>query len=109
LSSYNGIVIELTKALSTSRKENEMILTIKEIATKLGVHEQTLRNWERLGLLKISRIGGNRTRIYSEKDLFLCKKIVGFSEQGINLRGIKALLAREKYEKSKLISASHRH
>ncbi len=80
-----------------------MILTIKEIATKIGVHEQTLRNWERLGLLKISRIGRNRTRIYNEKDILLCKKIAGFSDQGINLRGIKALLAREKNVKIQII------
>jgi MerR family transcriptional regulator, heat shock protein HspR len=84
-----------------------MILTIKEIATKLGVHEQTLRNWERLGLLKISRIGSNRTRIYNESDLVLCKRIANFSEQGINLRGIKALLAREKNGKEKLVGAAH--
>jgi excisionase family DNA binding protein len=45
-------------------KSVKMMLTIKEVADKLGVHEQTLRNWERLGLLKVSRIGGNRTRIY---------------------------------------------
>ena len=86
-----------------------MILTIREIATKLGVHEQTLRNWERLGLLKISRIGRNRTRIYSEKDLNLCRKIANFSDQGINLRGIKVLLAREKNDKMKLVTAGHRH
>jgi len=86
-----------------------MILTIKEIAQKLGVHEQTLRNWERLGLLKVSRIGGNRTRIYSDRDLNLCRKIANFSEQGINLRGIKALLAREKGDKLKLVGAGHRH
>jgi MerR family transcriptional regulator, heat shock protein HspR len=84
-----------------------MILTIKEIATKLGVHEQTLRNWERLGLLKISRIGSNRTRIYNESDLVLCKRIASFSEQGINLRGIKALLAREKNGKEKWVGAGH--
>ncbi len=86
-----------------------MILTIREIATKLGVHEQTLRNWERLGLLKISRLGGNRTRIYNEKDLILCKKIASFSDQGINLRGIKVLLAREKSERPKLMATNHRH
>lgn len=88
---------------------NGMILTIKEMAIKLGVHEQTLRNWERLGLLKISRLGRNRTRIYNEKDLLLCKKISNFSDQGINLRGIKVLLAREKNEKPKLVAANHRH
>lgn len=86
-----------------------MILTIKEMAARLGVHEQTLRNWERLGLLKISRIGGNRTRIYNEKDLSLCKKIAAFSDQGINLQGIKVLLAREKSDKPKLVGANHRH
>lgn len=86
-----------------------MILTIREIATKLGVHEQTLRNWERIGLLKISRLGRNRTRIYNDKDLLLCRKIVSFSGQGINLRGIKALLAREKNERGKLVGVNHRH
>jgi len=83
-----------------------VILTIREIAARLGVHEQTLRNWERLGLLKVSRIGRNRTRIYSEKDLHLCRKIAGFSDQGINLAGIKALLAIEKNEKHKLVSVA---
>ena len=86
-----------------------MILTIKEMAVKLGVHEQTLRNWERLGLLKISRIGRNRTRIYNENDLTRCRKIASFSEQGINLRGIKALLAREKGERTRLMAAGSRH
>ena len=88
---------------------NGMILTIREIATKLGVHEQTLRNWERLGLMKIFRLGRNRTRIYNEKDLLLCKKIASFSDQGINLRGIKVLLAREKSERPKLMATNHRH
>ncbi|MGH7738757.1 MAG: MerR family transcriptional regulator [bacterium] len=73
-----------------------MILTIREIASKLHVHEQTLRNWERYGLLKISRIGGNRTRIYGARDLSRCKKILNFSEQGINLKGIKVLLGLQK-------------
>ncbi len=86
-----------------------MIFTIKEMAAKLGVHEQTLRNWERLGLLKISRIGGNRTRIYNEKDLLLCKKIAGFSGRGINLQGIKELLAREKNGRARLLMMNHRH
>jgi MerR family transcriptional regulator/heat shock protein HspR len=85
-----------------------MILTIREIAEKLGVHEQTLRNWERLGLMKISRLGRNRTRIYDEKDLQLCKKIASFSDQGINLRGIKVLLAREKSDGPHLETTNQR-
>ncbi len=73
-----------------------MILSIREIASKLHVHEQTLRHWEKLGLLKVSRLGTNRTRVYSEQDLDPCRKIANFSDQGINLQGIKALLAIEK-------------
>jgi len=99
----------LARYCQPSPEGMELILTIREIATKLGVHEQTLRNWERLGLLKISRIGGNRTRIYSEKDLNLCKRIANFSDQGINLRGIKVLLAREKNDRMKLVGANSRH
>jgi MerR family transcriptional regulator, heat shock protein HspR len=101
--------LSLVRHYQPFKIESGMILTIKEIATKIGVHEQTLRNWERLGLLKISRIGRNRTRIYDEKDVLLCKKIASFSDQGINLRGIKALLVREKNEKTKLVSVNHRH
>lgn len=86
-----------------------MIHTIREIASRLGVHEQTLRNWERIGLIKISRFGPNRTRVYNDKDFLLCKKIACFSDQGINLRGIKALLAREKNGKTKLIMVGSRH
>jgi len=86
-----------------------MMLTIREIALRIGVHEQTLRNWERQGLLKISRLGRNQTRIYNEDDLHLCRKIADFSDQGINLRGIKVLLAREKANKSKLIGVWHKH
>lgn len=73
-----------------------MILSIREITSKLRVHEQTLRHWEKFGLLKVSRFGSNRTRVYSEEDLDRCRRIARFSDQGINLRGIKALLTMEK-------------
>jgi MerR family transcriptional regulator/heat shock protein HspR len=73
-----------------------MMFSIHEMSEKLDVHEQTLRNWERQGLLKVSRVGGNRTRVYSDSDLSLCRKIASLSDQGVNLRGIKVLLTREK-------------
>jgi DNA-binding transcriptional MerR regulator len=86
-----------------------MILTIREIASKLHVHEQTLRNWERFGLLKISRIGANRTRIYDSNDLSRCKKILSFSEKGINLKGIKVLLGREKQNRNKTLAVQEKN
>lgn len=70
--------------------------TIRDMAALLQVHEQTLRNWERSGLLKISRVGPNRTRVYDEEDLSLCRRILHWSEQGINLKGIKALMEQER-------------
>lgn len=73
-----------------------MMFTIHEMASKVHVHEQTLRNWERSGLLKISRIGRNRTRVYSDDDLVVCRKIAELSEQGINMQGIKLLFSRER-------------
>jgi MerR family transcriptional regulator, heat shock protein HspR len=83
-----------------------MFLSIREIAAKIRVHEQTLRHWEKMGLLKVSRLGTNRTRVYSEDDLDLCRKISDFSDQGINLRGIKALLALEKNEERLQVKSS---
>lgn len=82
-----------------------MMFTIHEMATKVHVHEQTLRNWERSGLLKVSRIGRNRTRVYNEGDLALCRRIADLSEQGINLQGIKLLLSREKKTNRQKVSA----
>ena len=82
-----------------------MMFTIREMASKVHVHEQTLRNWERTGLLKVSRIGRNRTRIYSSDDLVVCRKIAELSDQGINLQGIKLLLSRERKNGRAKVSA----
>jgi MerR family transcriptional regulator/heat shock protein HspR len=77
-----------------------MMFSIREMSQKLGVHEQTLRNWERQGLLNVSRVGGNRTRVYGEEDVMVCRKILNLSEQGVNLRGIKALFTQEQTRKT---------
>ena len=37
-------------------------LTLKEAARRLGVHENTLRNWERRGLIRLIRLPGSRYR-----------------------------------------------
>jgi DNA-binding transcriptional MerR regulator len=69
------------------------IFSIKEVAEKLSVHQQTLRNWERCGLFDIQRVGINKTRVFSEKDIELCRKIQKYSGKGISLKGIKELLS----------------
>jgi len=94
---YNAPVTKLSVCFSTWLGSIAgMMFSIHEMSEKLGVHEQTLRNWERQGLLKVSRVGGNRTRVYSEADVSVCRKIQDLSDQGVNLRGIKALFMQEK-------------
>ncbi len=63
---------------------------ISEVAKLLHVHTQTLRNWERKGLIKPNRIG--QVRIYSTYDIQRCQKIKEYSGRGIHSRGIKELL-----------------
>jgi excisionase family DNA binding protein len=64
--------------------------SIGEVAAKLRVHPQTLRNWGKRGLIKPVRVG--RTRAFSDADLELCMKILHYSGRGISLKGIKELL-----------------
>jgi len=70
----------------------EVIYTIKEAARKLHLHEQTLRNWERAGIIKLQRFGKNRSRLFRTGDIDRCRWIQRYSGRGISLRGVKALL-----------------
>jgi len=40
-----------------------------EAAELIGVTQETLRNWERNGLIKVPRVGANKTRIYTHKEI----------------------------------------
>ncbi len=73
--------------------ETNVIYTIKEAARKLRLHEQTLRNWERAGIIKLQRFGKNRSRVFRQADIERCRMIQRFSGRGISLRGVKHLLA----------------
>ena len=71
----------------------DVIYTIKEAARKLHLHEQTLRNWERAGIIKLQRFGKNRSRLFRPRDIEMCRLIQRYSGRGISLRGVKALLS----------------
>jgi MerR family transcriptional regulator/heat shock protein HspR len=73
----------------------QKIYTIHDAAEILGVHQQTLRNWDRKKLVTPLR-AGNR-RIYTEETIERCRKIKEFSGRGISLKGVKELL--EKIER----------
>jgi len=73
-------------------RANEAVFTIGEAAVKLDLHEQTLRNWERAGVIRLKRFGGNRARIFSGSDISHCRWIKRFAGRGISLKGLKTLI-----------------
>jgi MerR family transcriptional regulator/heat shock protein HspR len=70
---------------------------ISAVAEKYDVHPQTLRMYEREGLLKPSRSDGN-TRLYTDDDLVRLEVILELTrELGVNLAGVEIILnMREK-------------
>lgn len=83
------------------RKKNEKIYHhISNVARMHNIHPQTLRLYEREGLLKPSRSDGN-TRLYSDEDLQRLEIILNLTRDlGVNLAGVEVILnMREKMEK----------
>ena len=76
---------------------------ISVVAKSYGIHPQTLRLYEREGLLKPSRTEGN-TRLYSEDDLHQLEVILNLTrELGVNLAGVEIILnMRRKMERMQL-------
>ena len=65
---------------------------ISAVAQKYSIHPQTLRLYEREGLLKPSRTEGN-TRLYSEEDLAQLETILALTRDlGVNLAGVEIIL-----------------
>ena len=79
------------------RKAGSMISSVAET---YRLHPQTLRLYERLGLMKPSRTDGN-TRLYTEGDLERLELILTLTRDlGVNLAGVEVVLnMREKMEK----------
>jgi MerR family transcriptional regulator/heat shock protein HspR len=65
---------------------------ISAVAETYGVHPQTLRLYEREGLLRPSRTDGN-TRLYSDEDLRELETILNLTRDlGVNLAGVEIIL-----------------
>jgi MerR family transcriptional regulator/heat shock protein HspR len=72
---------------------------ISSVAETYQIHPQTLRMYERLGLIKPSRSEGN-TRLYTNSDLERLEVILTLTrDMGVNLAGVEVVLnMREKME-----------
>ncbi len=74
------------------RKKEETYYAIGVVAKMYNIHQQTLRLYEREGLLKPARSDGN-TRLYSEKDLERLELILSLCrDMGVNLAGVDIIL-----------------
>jgi MerR family transcriptional regulator, heat shock protein HspR len=71
------------------------VFVISVAATLAGMHPQTLRQYDRLGIVSPGRTAG-RGRRYSARDIHLLREVQRLShEHGINLAGIKRILELE--------------
>jgi MerR family transcriptional regulator/heat shock protein HspR len=74
------------------RSTGKAYYMISVVAQKYNIHPQTLRLYEREGLLKPSRTEGN-TRLYSEEDLERLETILSLTRDlGVNLAGVEIIL-----------------
>jgi MerR family transcriptional regulator/heat shock protein HspR len=74
------------------RNENQPVYMIGVAAQLCGVHPQTLRQYERLGLVVPSRVGA-KNRLYSETDIRRVRRIQRLTQQmGVNLAGVELIL-----------------
>jgi MerR family transcriptional regulator/heat shock protein HspR len=73
-------------------KENQPVFMIGVAAKLCGVHPQTLRQYERLGLISPERVGA-KNRLYSERDIRRVQRIQRLTQQmGANLAGVEIIL-----------------
>src|ERR1700683_4980647 len=76
----------------SAKKKSRAGYMISAVAELYKLHPQTLRLYERVGLLKPSRSEGN-TRLYTESDLERLEVILNLTrELGVNLAGIEIIL-----------------
>ncbi|HHX45273.1 MAG TPA: helix-turn-helix transcriptional regulator [Chloroflexi bacterium] len=73
-------------------RDDEPCYVISVAARLVSLHPQTLRYYDRIGLIRPSRTAG-RMRLYSQRDIETLRKIVRLTEDlGVNLAGVEVVL-----------------
>ncbi len=81
--------------MTTPESDEELALYVISVAAQLsGLHPQTLRQYDRMGLVSPSRAQG-RGRRYSLRDIALLRNVSRMVHEGINLAGIKRIIELE--------------
>ncbi|MDT4923314.1 MAG: MerR family transcriptional regulator, heat shock protein HspR [Pseudonocardiales bacterium] len=77
--------------------EDAPVFVISVAAELAGMHAQTLRQYDRLGLVTPGRTGGGGRR-YSARDVALLREVQRLSQhEGVNLAGIKRIIELESH------------
>lgn len=83
-------------AVAVEAASDDKVLLISVAARLAGMHPQTLRQYDRMGLVQPGRAAGGGRR-YSVRDVALLREIQRLSqEDGVNLAGIKRIIALEQ-------------
>jgi MerR family transcriptional regulator, heat shock protein HspR len=85
------------------------VYVISVAAQLSGLHPQTLRAYDRLGLVSPGRTGGGGRR-YSLRDILILREVQRLSqEEGVNLSGIKRILELESAEQESRLRLAELH
>ena len=84
-----------------AKSYTEPVYLISQVSSMLDIHPQTLRQYEKEGLVKPSRLNG-RIRLYSASNIDRIKDILNYTRKlGVNLAGVQIIL-KQKEEITKL-------
>jgi MerR family transcriptional regulator/heat shock protein HspR len=78
----------------TADRHTRAVYVISVAAELAGVHPQTLRIYERKGLVDPARTGGGSRR-YSERDIARLRRIQDLTNAGLNLEGVRRVIELE--------------
>jgi MerR family transcriptional regulator/heat shock protein HspR len=84
------------------------VYVISVAAQLSGMHPQTLRTYDRLGLVSPGRTPG-RGRRYSLRDILILREVQRMSQEGVNLQGIKRILELETADQRSRLQLAELH
>ena len=84
----------MSQAVGDSIPDDAPVYVISVAAELAGLHPQTLRQYDRLDIVRPSRAGG-KYRLYSMRDVRRLRQVTELAGEGMNLIGIKRVLELE--------------
>lgn len=91
-----GIIRQGLRTIKMRVKKNKGFFSISAAAKMFSVHQQTIRLYEKEGLITPKRSSGN-TRLFSEEDIDRLEEVIYLTHQlGINLAGVQMILKLKK-------------